>query len=134
MSHTEPRMKKIGLLKFDDLFKQQCLVLIHDCMTKKAPLEIQQLIHQEPSSNRYTLRNQTNNPLNLNIPSTKTRAGSNSFRVKGPSAWNELPNNLKIIEKRETFKKTVKRFFLHKYSSSSECNNPRCRDLRYHDH
>ena len=132
MDHTEPRMKKIGLLRFDDLYRQQCLVLIHDSVFKKAPETIQQLIQLDHDSSRYRLRNQVANPLNLKVPNLKTRVGSHSFCVKGPSFWNEIPNELKKIEKREIFKNSVKRFFLHKYSKTSECKNPRCRDHRHH--
>ena len=132
MDHTEPRMKKIGLLRFDDLYRQQCLVLIHDSIYKKAPETIQQLIQLDHDSSRYMLRNQVNNPLNLKIPNLKTRVGSHSYCVKGPSFWNEIPNELKKIEKREIFKNSIKRFFLHKYNKTSECNNPRCRDHRHH--
>ena len=65
--------KKIGLLKFDDLYKQQCLVLTHDCISKKAPIKIQQLTQPEENSSRYMLRNQANNICNLKIPNLKTK-------------------------------------------------------------
>ena len=52
-SHTEPRMKKIGLLKFDDLYRQQCLLLTHDCVYRKAPSPIQQLVSKKQNSSRH---------------------------------------------------------------------------------
>ena len=131
-SHTEPRMKKIGLLKFDDLYRQQCLVLTHDCVYKKAPSPIQQLVNRKPDSSRITLRNYVNNPLDLKVPNLKTRAGTHSYSVKGPKFWNETPNIHKTIDKRETFKKVIKRCILNSYSSHSTCNNPMCRDHRHH--
>ena len=132
-SHTEPRMKRIGLLKFDDLYKQQCLILTHDCVNNKAPGPIKQLINKEHEISGITLRNHTKNPLNLKVPNQKTRVGTRSFFVKGPIFWNETPNIQKSVEKRETFKNSIKRDFLKNYSSHCiNCNNAMCRDHRYH--
>ena len=36
-SHTEPRMKDLGLLRFEDLYKLQCTTLIHDISQNRAP-------------------------------------------------------------------------------------------------
>ena len=131
-AHTEPRMKKIGILKFDDLYVQQCLILTHDCVYNKAPHAIKQLINREHKSEGATLRNHTNNPLNLKVPNLKTRVGTHSFCVKGPTLWNETLNSLKTVEKREIFKKATKNVFLNKYNQNSQCNNPRCTDHRHH--
>ena len=132
-SHTEPRMKKIGLLKFDDLYKQQCLTLTHDCVNDKAPSPIKQLIEKEHETRGITLRNHTKNPLNLKVPNLKTRVGTHSFSVKGPIFWNETSNIQKSVKKRETFKNVIKNNILKSYSSHCiNCNNPMCRDLRHH--
>ena len=125
-------MKKIGILKFDDLYRQQCLLLTHDCVYNKAPSPIQKLVSKKQNSSRITLRNEVNNPLNLKVPNLKTRVGTHSYSVKGPIFWNETPNNQKTIDKRETFKKLVKKCILDSYSSHSTCNNPMCRDHRHH--
>ena len=129
-AHTEPRMKKLSLLNFDDLYKQQCILLCHDCLNGRAPkpisgsLELEQTIH--------ATRNQDNNPLNMRIPSFKSRAGSQSFRVKGPTIWNGIPNEIRSNERREAFKNSSKRLFLYRYLQKSECSNPRCQDHCFH--
>ena len=125
-------MKKMGLLNFDDLYKEQCLMLTHDCIYNKAPNKIIHLIHRDQPSGGIALRNHTQNPLNLKIPNLKTKAGTNSFCVKGPAILNETANELKTIKKRESFKKSVKTFFLSNYEHKSNCNNPRCRDKKHH--
>ena len=127
-------MKKVGLLKFDDLYKQQCLVLTHDCVYNKAPSPIKQLIiNIDQDRSGITLRNHTNNPLNLKVPNLKTRVGTHSFSLRGPILWNETPNIQKSVEKRETFKKVIKKDLLNRYSSHCiTCNNPMCRDHRHH--
>jgi hypothetical protein len=130
-SHTEPRMKKIGLLKFDDLYRQ-CLVLTHNCVYNKAPSPIQQLVNKKQDSSRIILRNQVNNPLDLKVPNLKTRVGTHSYSVMGPIFWNETPNVQKTIDKRETFKKVIKRCLLNSYSSHSTCQTQMCRDHQHH--
>ena len=132
LAHTEPRMKKMRLLNFDDLYRQQCILLCHDCVKKRAPKQIADLVVLEKTTNACRTRNQTTNPLNLKIPNFKSRAGSHSFRVKGPAIWNDIPNEIKDVEKRETFKSSIKNFFLHKYTKRSDCKNPRCNDHNFH--
>ena len=114
----------------DMLYKQQCILLCHDCLNGRAPkpisgsLELEQTIH--------ATRSQANNPLNLRIPNLKSRAGSQSFRVKGPTIWNGIPNEIRSIERREVFKNLTKRLFLYRYLQKSECSNPRCQDHCFH--
>ena len=129
-AHTEPRMKKMQLLNFDDLYKQQCVLLCYDCTMKRAPQQISSSLITEQTT--HTTRSQTNNPLNMKIPTFKSRAGCQSFRAKGPTIWNVLPNEIKSIDKRERFKGAVKRFFLHNYARKSDCTNPRCTDHNFH--
>ena len=102
------------------------------CVYNKAPSPIQQLVNKKQDSSRIILRNQVNNPLDLKVPNLKTRAGTHSYSVKGPIFWNETPNVQKTIDKRETFKKVIKRCLLNSYSSHSTCNNPMCRDHQHH--
>ena len=127
-SHTEPRMKKISILKFDDLYKQQCLVNVHNCVHEIAPSPIRNLIQLERNVSRFNLRSNEQNPLNIVAPITKSRIGSQSFSAKGPAFWNALPSELKSVERTPIFKNMVKRRMLREYQSVSECHNPRCTD------
>merc|ERR1712240_55998 len=97
---------------------------------KRAPQQISSSLITEQTT--HTTRSQTNNPLNMKIPTFKSRAGCQSFRAKGPTIWNVLPNEIKSIDKRERFKGAVKRFFLHNYARKSDCTNPRCTDHIFH--
>ena len=128
----QPRMKRMQLLNFDDLYKQQCILLCHDCINGRAPQQIANLLVSEQTTNLYPTRNRTANPLNLKIPNLKTRVGSNSFQVKGPAAWNEIATEIKSVDRREIFKSTIKRMFLYRYTQKTECKNPRCTDHRFH--
>ena len=131
-SHTEPRMKKTGLLKFEDLYKQQCLMLTHDCINNNAPNEIRQFVKKDQEVSRFNLRAHTQEPLNLRIPVYRTRAGKNSFRSKGPNYWNEIPSETKKIARKSVFKNAIKRQLLQGYLLKTTCNNPRCTDKKHH--
>ena len=131
-SHTEPRMKKVGILKLEDLYKQQCLVNVHNCVHEIAPCPIRNLIQLERDVSRFNLRNNEQNPLNIVAPISKSRISSQSFSAKGPAFWNVLPTELKSIERHSIFKNMVKRKMLNEYQAVSECHNPRCTDRRHH--
>ena len=130
-AHTEPRMKKYRLLKFEDLYQQQCLMLCHDCIHGSAPSKLKEMISlAQPTG--YSLRN-VQNPLDLKIANFKTRAASNSFTAKGPSIWNNLPGTLREIQNKTHFKCATKNAILEKYEHVIYCNNPRCKDKRFHN-
>ena len=50
-------MKQTTLLKFEDLYNQHCLTLIHDCLHNRAPDQVTKLIIEGPNE-RFALRNQ----------------------------------------------------------------------------
>ena len=133
-SHTEPRMKKVGILKLDDLYKQQCLVYVHSCVHETAPWPIRKLVQLERNASQFNLRSSEQNPLNIVTPITKSRISSQSFSANGPTFWNSLPTELKSIERQTTFKNKVKRTMLNDYQAVSECHNPRCTYRRHHHH
>ena len=129
-AHTEPRMKKLGLLKFNDLYEQQCLTLTHDCFYGRAPINIRNLFERHNSE--HNLRGHTQNPLNLKIPNYKTRAASSSYSYKGSVLWNNTSLDLRKIEQKTHFKRSIKKSILNKYDHKSDCNNPRCKDRIHH--
>ena len=129
-AHTEPRMKKLGLLKFNDLYEQQCLTLTHDCFYGRAPISIKNFFGQ--TSSEHNLRGATQNPFNLKIPNFKTRAASNSYSYKGPVLWNNTSLELRKIEQKLQFKRNIKKSILSRYDHKKDCNNPRCKDRIHH--
>ena len=124
-------MKKLGLLKFDDLYKLQSTLLVHDCYYNHAPLSIRSSIHTAQNSN-HNLRSQSVNPLDLKVPNFKSRAGSHSFRQMGSYFWNTFSGDLRAINQKEKFKKALKKLFLESYENKAVCLNPRCRDKGNH--
>ena len=130
-SHTEPRMKQTAILKFEDLYNQHCLTLMHDCILDNAPEQVSKLLIKGPNE-RFTLRNQINKLEALKAPVMKSKVGTSSIRVKGPSLWNKIPSDLKKINKKHIFKRKLKSAYLAGYASKVECTNPRCGDIHHH--
>ena len=124
-------MKKMGLLKFEDLYSLQSNLLTYDCFHGNAPKNITNLVTKTLNPN-LNLRNQTNNPLDLKIPNMKSRAGSHSFSFKGPSLWNEVSGELRATNHKEKFKRAIKRQVLEGYDKKAVCTNPRCKDNSNH--
>ena len=131
-SHTEPRMKKLGMLKLEELYEQQCATLLHDITYNRAPKPIKNLMTFNREVTSHSLRNHQNDPHNIRVPLAKNKISSNSFCSKGPLIWNRLPRDLKDIERKFTFKSKLKQYFLNRYTLSCDCNNPRCSDQRHH--
>ena len=131
-SHTEPRMKQLGLLKFVDLYELQCATLAHDVINKRAPASICSMISADRDLVSHNLRSHQIDPNHLRVPLAKSKFISSSFIHKGPSIWNQLPNDLKVLQSKSLFKIHVKRWFLSKYHDSTQCLNPRCTDRRHH--
>jgi hypothetical protein len=131
-SHTEPKMKSLGILKIDDLYKQKCATLIHDALHENCPKTIMNFINLTAEKDEHALRNKEKDPMCLQVPNLKTKQGKGSFQVNGPVTWNNLPNNLKEIVKRELFKKHVKIYLIDQYNDNVSCTNPLCRDRGHH--
>ena len=132
IAHTEPRMKKLGMLKLEDLYEQQCATLIHDVINNRSPSPMQELITTDRESTTHNLRRHISDPHNIRIPQTRNKIGANSFCSKGPKIWNNLPQELKNIDRKLIFKHKLKQYFIKKYENTTQCNNPICTDARHH--
>ena len=131
-SHTEPRMKALGILKLEDIYKQQCSTLVYDVLNDQCPENIKNLIQLATTKDEHALRGKEKNPLDLVKPNFKTKTGRGSFKANCPDVWNSLPNELKQIGNRELFKKHIKKHFLASYNENVSCTNPLCKDRGHH--
>ena len=131
-SHTEPRMKKLGILRLDELYSQQCATLIHDVTFDRAPKPIKNMLTLTREATQYNLRNHHRDPFHVRTPVSKCKVATNSFCHQGPLQWNKLPKEIQEIRERNIFKNRLKTHFLNNYSSMTNCNNPNCTDRRHH--
>ena len=125
-------MKELKILKFEDLYKQQCANLIHDIINKRAPSQVANLVSLGSDAESQRLRSHDSNPYRVQEPLGKCKTSSNSFCVKGPINWNSLPNELQVIRGRHIFKIRLKTYLMESYSDTTVCTNPRCTDRRHH--
>ena len=131
-SHTEPRMKKFGILRLDELYTQQCASIIHDVMNNRAPLPIKNLLSLGRESTNINLRSHQSDPHHFRAPTSNSKFRANSFCCKGPHLWNNLPKEIQDIQSKHSFKCRLKRHLLDLYTDRIDCNNPRCTDKRHH--
>ena len=99
--HTSPLFKQLGLLKFRDIFKFHLMVHMHKALSNG---------EYAPVHNRFTRNRDLAVPIFHNLTNTQ-RAVS----FIGPKMWNELPLNLRNIERLNPFKKALKKYLLDQY-------------------
>ena len=129
-SHSEPRMKELKILKFEDQHFYQCATLVYDMLNKKAP-DIFDFQQERNLNTEITTRLTANKPNNIRLPSFNN-SQFKSFSSLAPTFWNTLTESLQQSESRNLFKSTLKRTILSGYNEMVDCTNPRCKDLRYH--
>eukprot|EP00794_Sanderia_malayensis_P001852 gene1852-2086_t len=72
-------------------------------------LEDLERVHRKAGSEALTNKNLRDN-IKLEIPRSKTNAGSKSFRHRAPLIWNSLPEIAKAFKTYESFKKNLHNF------------------------
>ena len=125
-AHSEPRMKRLKILKFEDHF--QCASLVYDMLKSKAP-NIFGFTSEQNTDTRLT-RSLTNNPSNLR--NTFSKINHKSFASHAPDIWNNLGLSLQNAASRKVFKSTLKQKLLAEYNDKVQCCYPRCRDNKHH--
>ena len=132
LSHTEPRLKHLKILKIEDLHNLQCSSLIYNMINGHCP-DIFNYAQNQLSSNEHQLRSSQNQPTNLRLPAINIHQAKNNFQSFAPQQWNDTPQNIKSAENRRIFKGMLRSHILESYNSQVACNNPICLDQRYHE-
>ena len=131
LSHTEPRMKKLNILKFDDQHKFQCLTQVFKMLQGQSP-DVYQLMQNQNESASSSLRSNTNQPKNLKLRPYHANQSNRTFLSLAPVQWNKLPNELKCATSQSIFKTRLKSDMLIHYKDRTACSNPSCLDRRFH--
>ena len=130
-SHTNEIFQKLKLLKVRDIIEYHQLKLVHDFLENKLPDDLMPIfqLHKDIQTTNLTLNSSYNNLLYT--PSFKTMTyGKKSIRYSCPKLWNdtfrtgtiqidsERKNDVKLssIKSVNSFKFTLKKHFLYKYS------------------
>ena len=125
-------MKSLGILRLEELYKQQCATYVHDAINNRAPIPVKDLITLNRSTSQINLHSHHNDPNQIRNPVSKCLISSNGFSCKGPSIWNDIPQDIQNISKKHIFKYRLKQHLLNSYADIIVCNNPRCLDRQHH--
>ena len=134
MYHCEPRQKKLGLLKLDDLYKLQVNCLTYDCLKGDAPDQFKCLFIRKKDRGSSQTRSHSDNPNDIMVRTPSKNQGPvarTSFSYVAPTFWNSLPNELKTCNTKLEFRHKLKKHLLEPYSTIINCSNPLCSDIDY---
>ena len=131
LSHTEPRMRKLNILKIADQYHLQCMSLTHDMLTGANP-DIYDLTSTQNGQREMSLRSTTERPQDLRLPISVTTHPCKNFLSYISQSWNSLPLEVKNSRSRKSFKLQLKKLLIDQYHTMVQCLNQRCTDRKYH--
>ncbi len=111
---STPLFLKLGMLKFEDIFKQQVVNLMYkfgNSSYKTGDLNLTKI----SSRHRYSTRLSCNNNYFFNLP--RTNLATRSFSYVGPKFWRSVPAEMKNMSFL-TFKYKFKKYLLNLYKST----------------
>ena len=107
-------------LKFQDLFKYNCLVFMHKIWNNRAPPSFHNFFQYLAPPNR------TKGFLILDKIKNDSLTYFPSYFL--PRKWNDLPVKLKMIESHSSFKDSAHFSFISKYPPAYKCKDKSCPD------
>ena len=113
LDHTAPLFKKLNILVFDDLYSYHTALLGFYYFQNLLPFQISQMFCINCNVHRYNTRNSNFFHL-FRVNSTFVKK---SVRFSFPVVWNSIPSDIRSYKNLRLFKKSLKRYFVCKYSS-----------------
>ena len=98
LEHTGPLFSQLGLLPFNDIYKFHLLLTVHKYISQGFFTFLNNRIHRDP----YLL-----SPKYHRLTTTQ-----HAFSYTGPSQWNSLPLEIRMLEDQRKFKKSLKEHLL----------------------
>ena len=109
LSRTAPLFKKLNLLSAKDLYKYSVARFMFQFYTNQLPPTFSNFFTDVKSVHDYNTRHSS---FGFVIPLCKTTLRQKSIRYQGPSIWNELPTDLKLLTSTGLFKRKMKKYYL----------------------
>jgi hypothetical protein len=103
LEHTEPRLKKLGILKLEDLYKYHVENLVYDCLNDHAPQLMNTLFKKRSETRTTQTRGDLDKANNVQYIKGKVSSMKCSSPYRGVEVWNELPAEIQAILKRSKF-------------------------------
>ena len=117
MTFSEPLLKSLNLLKFNDIIHSEILSFVYQWFHKLIPSCFLEFFKPISSIHDYPTRQSVNE--NLFIKSIRTtQYGIRSLHFTGSHLWNSLPNTIKQITSFSRFRKTLKKKFTDGYNNN----------------
>ena len=132
LSHTEPRMKPLNILKFSDQHYLQSMSLTYDMLKGNSP-DIFNLSTSQNVQSLHSLRSTTDRPEDLRPTNSLSASTHKTFLSFIRQPWNNLSTEIKNSNSRKSFKKQLKKLLISKYHTRVQCLNHRCTDRKYHE-
>ena len=107
-------LKELHWLPIRARIDHKILSITHGCVYGYGPNYLKELISVKKSTR--SLRGSEHDGLTLNIPFTKYKTfGDRSFSMAAPKLWNNLPENIRNIDSKTSFKRAIKTVLFKKY-------------------
>ena len=116
--HISPVLRDLHWLPLRQRIIFKSATLMHQCLNGLAPFYLAtDFVEISSMPGRRQLRSAASGLLLLYIPRTKTMTfGPRSFKVSGPTIWNDLPARLKDSSlSKNSFRKLLKTFLFNRW-------------------
>ena len=107
-----PQYVHLGILTLNDLYNFEIAKFMYQYVHDMLPLRFNYYFTYMHDAHSHTTRNSTSKALA--IKRFSTNRGQNSIKYKGPTIWNSIPNQFKLLTYRK-FLREYKKFLFIKY-------------------
>ncbi len=105
--------KQLGVLKLHDLYYYNLALMTHDYYhSNTLPIK---LAEKYVKKNEITEKTTRNNELELYYPTPRLSSTFRKPSVASASVWNLLPQEIKSIRNKNSFKLKLKQYLINKY-------------------
>jgi len=122
-SHTDPKFKNSGILKLQDMFEYQSLLLVYDYLSANLPKSFDGIFptNSDMPNSRSTRQSQL-----LYVPRFSSKYAKKQPIYFLPVLWNEWVKRIPVTGSKYQVKRYIKTTLLQHYSSEVICSNERC--------
>ena len=122
-SHTDPKFKKQGILKLNDLFEYQSILFMYDYMSGNLP---RSFVGTFPLNQDLQQAHTTRQSDLLYIPRCSSKYAKKIPEYLLPKIWNKWARSVPQNSSRNIIENTTKSKLLMSYPENVKCENVRC--------
>ena len=123
-AHTDPLFKKLNILKFNDLAKYNQCTFMHKLLNLKQPDSFEEFFKKMPNFNTDRMRQ----GFCYAVDKLKNNLVGRFPTATLPRTWNQLDQDIKLIDSHTTFKKEIHESLINQYPDSVNCKYRLCPD------